>query len=123
MPTRPLRPCPIPGCSSLTTKGPCAQHKGQDSTSRARTEADKNKGWTREFYTSPEWRELRARVLIEEPICKCGAPTTIGAHRKSIRLHPELRLERSNVRGSCKHCHDQESAARDGGFGNRRVSE
>jgi 5-methylcytosine-specific restriction protein A len=124
VPRRPLRPCRVPGCAGLVTSGYCAHHKGgvYDRDAVARREADDRKGELRQFYSSPPWRKLRARVLREEPFCACGCGerTDTVDHIKSAREHPELRLMRSNLRAWFGDCHNRKTATFDGGWGNAK---
>lgn len=50
------------------------------------------------------WTQLSKRVRLEEPTCYapgCGAPSTSADHIVPVSEAPWLRLERSNIRGSC----------------------
>lgn len=66
-------------------------------------------------YASKEWKELRAQVLRDEPVCHwCGkAPSTEADH--IIELHRGGDNNRDNLVGSCKPC----NAARGARYGNR----
>ena len=70
------------------------------------------------FYSSSAWKALARHVLEEEPMCGCGAPTTVADHVFPRRSHPSLELVRENIRGLCKRCHDSRTA-RDQGLGKR----
>ena len=61
------------------------------------------------------WSKLSKRVRIEEPFCyACGAPSTSADHIVPVSERPDLRLVRSNVRGSCaKHNEGRVSGRRD----------
>ncbi|MEN4420648.1 MULTISPECIES: HNH endonuclease signature motif containing protein [Mycobacteroides] len=55
------------------------------------------------------WRKLRAQVLAEEPFCQIKGPgctyTSTTVDHIIPRAHrPDLTMERSNLRGACKHC-------------------
>lgn len=57
------------------------------------------------------WRALRDQVVSDEPTCQlrlpgCTGTSTTAAHIRSVVDHPELALERTNVRGSCKSCNE-----------------
>lgn len=57
------------------------------------------------------WRTLRDQVVTEEPTCRlrlpgCTGVTTTAAHLLAVTAHPELALERTNVRGSCTPCNE-----------------
>ena len=94
MPYKNKMPCMYPGCPALVSKGRyCQAHKRE------------SKG----YYSSKEWRQLRAQVLEEEPICTiCGkAPSTEAEHKiPRSRGGPD---ERWNLRGTCKSCHSKKT--------------
>jgi 5-methylcytosine-specific restriction endonuclease McrA len=55
------------------------------------------------------WKQLRARVLAEEPTCRLQLPgcTTISTTADHIiprSQRPDLELVRANVQGACKSC-------------------
>jgi len=55
------------------------------------------------------WRELRLRVLAEEPYCqirgeKCRGIATTVDHVVPLSIAPELAHERSNLRAACGPC-------------------
>jgi 5-methylcytosine-specific restriction enzyme A len=77
------------------------------------------------FFMSRDWRQLRHRVLLEEPRCPgwpvggptarpCGALTTVVDHIFARRKFPDLALDRSNLRALCKSCHDRRTATEQG---------
>ena len=73
-----------------------------------------------QFYTSVAWRELRARVLLEQPRCAvagCGRPSVDVDHIIPRTLRPEFALVRSNLRGLCRHCHGRVTRGGQGGEG------
>jgi 5-methylcytosine-specific restriction protein A len=62
------------------------------------------------------WRQLRAQVLREEPLCRLCLKGSAGLrprvepavevdHIVPVTLAPELRLKRSNLQPLCKRCH------------------
>jgi len=67
------------------------------------------------FYTSPEWRNLRAYKLSLDPFCeicmKFGylKPAQVVDHVKDIKDEPDLRLEITNLTSLCKPCHDRKT--------------
>jgi 5-methylcytosine-specific restriction endonuclease McrA len=68
-----------------------------------------------------DWYRLRNAYIAAHPCCcMCGAPADDIDHIESIREHPELRLEWSNLRALCRHHHSQRTA-RDHGFARSRV--
>jgi 5-methylcytosine-specific restriction endonuclease McrA len=78
------------------------------------------KPWTRRptqdtRYSSYAWRQMRARVIREEPTCQLRFPgcTWRSAqvdHIVSANDRPDLFLVRSNLRGVCRQCHYKRSA-------------
>jgi 5-methylcytosine-specific restriction protein A len=63
------------------------------------------------FYSSPEWRLLRALVLAEEPVCRACAEAlaTDVDHIVPRRRRPELALARANLQALCKACHSRKT--------------
>jgi 5-methylcytosine-specific restriction protein A len=111
MPTAPRHPCRR--CGALVPGG---QRCGACERQR-KAAFDQQRGDDRWFYATPEWRRLRARVLLEEPTCHCGCgrPSDQVDHIVSRRARPDLELERSNVRAFARSCHSRRTA-RDQGF-------
>lgn len=74
------------------------------------------------FYSTKEWRELRAFILERDPVCR-----TPGCERPSTHVDHLLARERGgsdhpdNLAGKCDSCHNRKTAMRDGGFGNKRT--
>ena len=78
-----------------------------------------------EFYTSPVWRRMRAKVLRDnhyecERCKKKGlvTPASTVHHRKYLRQHPELALDEGNLEPICEKCHYEEHHKRSQGFVN-----
>jgi hypothetical protein len=72
---------------------------------------------SRQFYSSPEWVELRRRVINEDGVvCRlCHEPIndpenlTVD-HVKPRSRHPELALDRANLRVLCRPCNSRKGA-------------
>jgi 5-methylcytosine-specific restriction endonuclease McrA len=98
MPVRSPSRCPRCHCLHLQS-GPCPVCRRVRYTER------------RWLYDSPEWAELRDRVLSEEPLCAdCrAAPPEDIDHIRSLVAAPHLALARSNVQGLCKPCHGRKT--------------
>jgi 5-methylcytosine-specific restriction enzyme A len=63
-----------------------------------------------------DWDCFRHDYLRDFPICQwpgCQQAATEVHHLERIRLRPELRLHRSNVRGYCKGHHSSVTATED----------
>ena len=103
MPTAPPRACAThPGI--LLTRGMrcplCAQAYDRQRPEHFR------------FYMGRAWRFRRMQVLRDEPWCSCGQRSTEVDHIIPVRLDPDLKLVRSNLRALCKSCHSQRTADR-----------
>lgn len=75
------------------------------------------------FYTSTVWRELRASVLRQRPVCEvagCGKRASHVDHRQTRRVRPDLALVVSNLSALCHGHHSSKTAQSDGGFGHKR---
>lgn len=64
---------------------------------------------TYDIRKSRAWRKLRDLVVAEEPRCQLALPGCTGTsvtadHIKPYASHPELGMERSNLRGACQPC-------------------
>jgi len=64
-----------------------------------------------------DWPRIRARVLIEEPLCRrCGEDSRHVDH-----IVPKSQGgtdDRANLQALCSRCHSKKTASEDGGFGN-----
>ncbi|MEQ1930975.1 MAG: HNH endonuclease signature motif containing protein [Parvularculaceae bacterium] len=68
-----------------------------------------------------KWRAIRAAFLRAHPRCACGSPASEADHVTPLAAggtHGWL-----NLRALCKPCHSRKTAARDGGFGNQKISD
>jgi 5-methylcytosine-specific restriction protein A len=114
MPWAPKRPCPC-GCGTLLTPSQrrCAE------SARA---YDQARGSERQKYSTPAWRQFRARVLRDRPLCEeCGTrPSHEVAHVLPWRQRPDLAFVMANVRALCPPCHRRESAVRGERWGGGR---
>jgi len=73
------------------------------------------------FYTSPEWRALRAAFLRQHPVCAvpgCGRLSKHVDHKIRRRKRPDLALAPANLQALCRGCHSRKTAGADGRFGN-----
>jgi len=63
------------------------------------------------LYRSREWKDLRAIVLREEPLCaECGAPSQHADHLEHGADWRSRFFDRANLRGLCSRCHNSKSA-------------
>lgn len=59
--------------------------------------------------TSGRWKQLRLRVIREEPLCRlrldrCTVYSDTADHIIPVKDRPDLRFCRANLRGSCQSC-------------------
>lgn len=129
MPGRPQRFCSHPGCRTLVEGGRCARHRAVMRARELARQKDvdgRRAPETRGFYSTPRWRDLRARVISEQPRCPCGGLTRYADHIVPWMSGPtpeerdRLKWDRGNLQGLCASCHSRKTASTDGGFGNRR---
>lgn len=109
MPIAALRPCISPRCAGFgVTNGRCRPCANQSEQARPNHEV-------RKWYRTARWRELRAWVLGEEPLCRtCKAantltPTTDVDHVTPHRGDPALFWDRRNLQGLCHPCHSRKT--------------
>jgi 5-methylcytosine-specific restriction enzyme A len=109
MPTKPLKPCAVPGCPEMVQGDRCAVHR----SGREKRQGPRIRGAHERLYTSSTWKRVRLRVLREEPTCRaCGAASTQVDH--IIPFRPEVggsRYDRANLQALCERCHGEKSAA------------
>jgi len=74
------------------------------------------------FYDTSRWKRLRAAYLVQHPLCECGClrPATVVDHKQPHNGDATLAFDWDNLQAMTKPCHDRKTAARDGGFGNRK---
>lgn len=115
MPKSAPTPCRYPGCAQvLNTPGYCAQHQSKvhRDYGYARKSFDEEMG----FYQSARWRNTRAVVLRDHPLC-CSCQTKgvlqlakVVDHIVPIKKGGE-RFERSNLQSLCVPCHNAKTAS------------
>lgn len=116
MPTKPLKPCSVPGCGELCAAGKCDEHKRQAGQQRG---SGKDRGWT------PKWARFRKRYLDDNPNClDCldkdppqWTPATDIDHVDGTGRNGPRAYDLTNLRPLCHSCHSKKTAKYDGGFG------
>ncbi|NCB52272.1 MAG: HNH endonuclease [Clostridia bacterium] len=119
VPNRARRLCSYPGCRSFALPGSsrCAAHQWQ------RVREYKRPPW-HAWYNDPRWDRLRDWQLARDPFCYyCAQKGIVTAATCVDHAEPhngdwDKFMNPGNLRSSCKRCHDQKTAAEDGGFGN-----
>jgi 5-methylcytosine-specific restriction protein A len=121
MPSRPKRPCSVPGCSNLTQGRYCEQHRHKEQQDRAERNRYYDKHIrdqkTREFYHSKEWQRVRQAALIRDNyLCqKCLKEKRITSaevvdHIIPVKVEWSLRLSLNNLQSLCNACHNRKTA-------------
>jgi 5-methylcytosine-specific restriction protein A len=93
-------PYRIPTACSVCQRRDCMQHKRKDERPNA-----SQRGY------DAAWRRVRKMKLDMDPLCEpCSARGRVTAasevhHERSIRSHPELRLDLGNLVSACRPCH------------------
>lgn len=107
MPNLPPKRCGSPGCKEFVPAFTryCDQHQKQ-----SWKKTDYNRGGKDPFYDSKPWRELRAYVLAQEPICRAckhNAAKLVDHIIPRAKGGAELSLD--NLQALCWPCHNQKT--------------
>lgn len=109
MPTKPLRPCLVPGCAALVPAGYCERHRTRAAGAMPRDSA------ADAIRRGRNWRRLSELIRRLQPICV----DPLGHHgtwpKASSQVHhilglesrPDLAFEMSNLAAVCTRCHSQ----------------
>ena len=110
MPTRPMAPCPAPGCNILTEHGRCAAHRRADAQA-----SDRARGSASSRGYGAQHRKRRAVVRADGPLCvACLAvgrvtPMTVDDHIVPIKQGGSID-DLSNHQSLCETCHNVKRA-------------
>jgi 5-methylcytosine-specific restriction protein A len=107
VPYRLATPCRFTGCPKLSQERYCVEHK------RVTQRAQDAKRPFR-LYGDPAWRALRARVLTEHQVCRCGQRTTVVNHIVAVAAGGGY-LDPTNLEALCRSCHNSHTATNDMG--------
>lgn len=120
MPSKPLRPCSHPGCSTLVQSGYCDVHK------KDKQSYDRYRGSAHERGYTSAWARYSKQFLKAHPLCeeclKNGIvePSEVTDHIIPHKGDMVLFWDKKNHQALSKRCHDRKTAKEDGGFGNGR---
>lgn len=94
MPMSPPKHCPQYGHPAYRGKRCplCAK------VSEARRPSARQRGYDTSF------QKEASEFLKAHPVCTCGKPAVLVRHKVSIRLRPDLRMDRSNWLPGCRSC-------------------
>lgn len=108
MPSKPLRPCSVPGCPNQATHGgKCAAHYA----ARQR-EIDQDRPTAAARGYDADWQKIRRAFLKRHSWCaRCGKRATVVHHIRRIREGGTSVW--SNLEALCKACHDAETMRHD----------
>lgn len=99
-----VRVCAEDGCPTLTEKTRCPVHAAEFDRQYVRAGAS--------IYGTKRWRDLRDRVLREQPVCAeedCVQPSTDVDHIVAVQDGGSA-YDRSNVQGLCHEHHSAKTA-------------
>ena len=112
MPQRPLKPCAVPGCSTLTRERCCEAHAKQ-----RQQEQDERRGSSAQRGYGYRWQQARARFLQKHPLCvlclangKTEAATVVD-HKTPHRGDDKLFWDQENWQPLCKMHHDEKTGS------------
>lgn len=122
MPWASPRPCPVPGCGVLTTKGRCPTHKAElDARIKDKQRAhDQERDSPSKRGYGRHWQKVRLAVLNDEPLCRFCLEqkrTTAATEVDHIDGNPSNNA-RENLRPLCHSCHSRRTA-RDQAWGRK----
>ncbi len=116
MPTKPLRPCLVPGCPGLTrnTNGYCDEHQEvyESKVAHRRKRFDAIRGSSTARGYDHQWQKVRKHKLVRDPLCEeCRrrgviTPAEEVHHVIPIREREDLRLSLGNLESLCRRCHE-----------------
>lgn len=106
--------CAEAGCSKVVPYGQryCEVHKARHMEQDAREYSAR---WAKASragdYHSARWREMKRRAVEAHPFCAmCGEKERLEVHHiRSVRLHPELMFDESNMMVLCHACHSAQT--------------
>jgi 5-methylcytosine-specific restriction protein A len=101
MPTIAVGFCLEPRCPQK------ASYRGRCDTHARQKEQHRYNAATRKWYCTEDWRQLRLRVLADEPVCAhcLRAPSVEVDHKVPHRGDYVVFWDRDNLQGLCKPCH------------------
>jgi 5-methylcytosine-specific restriction enzyme A len=103
-----MKPCNFIGCSELVVSGYCKDHNQHEHYDRYRRDKDEHA-----FYSSNEWRKLRAYKRKITPCCEqCEREgivimADVVHHKVEIKKDWNLRLKLYNLESLCNSCHEK----------------
>jgi len=105
MPSRAPRPCSHPGCPRLVRGSSrlCDAHQAE----KWRRDSVRRRARGEELDYGPRWRQIRARLLKDRPLCqRCGRSKATVAHH-IVRRRDGGSDELNNLLAVCPLCHAQ----------------
>lgn len=104
-----LKYCAEAGCKAIVQKGTsyCSLHAQRHQQQQQQKKSNWNNATRAGNYHSAQWYALRTKVKKAHPYCAyCGSTQRLEVHHvKSVRLHPELQFDESNLLVLCHSCH------------------
>ena len=101
--------CNWPGCPEVIKAGErfCQEHWKKHWAKQTKSRNTKEGKKDNRFYSSQRWRNLRKRVLSDEPFCRhCKEKGIIQESQEVDHIDGDrTNNSRSNLQGLCKSCH------------------
>ncbi len=121
-PYKPAHPCGHPGCPELISTGSrCERHRREENRAYNRRRRA-NPTTDDSFYSSPQWRALRASQLARQPLCEmCLEVGYVKAARVADHITP-IRAGGDpfgELRSLCDECHSAHHARLGDRFGRK----
>jgi len=109
---KPKKPCKYPGCPELTDGYYCAVHQKIADKQYEKYGRDKV---NQKFYSSTEWRAVKKRHLMIEPLCReCMKDNKLIKATIVDHIIPRRQggapLDDNNLQSLCWSCHSRKSA-------------
>lgn len=114
MPVKPMKPCRIPTCQTLSKHTYCDEHRYQKQQFQKRSSTAMGYG--------RKWRAARKSYLEQNPICACGCGrlAEVVDHIVPHKGDTTLFWDRKNWQPMTVSCHNRKTAKEDmGAWGNK----
>ena len=120
MPYKPARPCRKIGCRGTTRhkNGYCQEHQGEIQKMHREYKRNRTDKEDNTFYSSNQWRKVRAYKLQQQPLCEHCEQTGKVTIAKMVDHIEEIkqggdRYAMDNLQSLCYGCHNRKTKGKD----------